>query len=560
MQTLIKNRNSLFLSVLLALCQNSNAQKIPGAGSQLQQLPTTQAPQSTLPDIRIRGASAAAIPSTESVRVLIRVIHVSGNHVFRENSLLSAAGFVPDSILSLSDLQAMATRISEFYRSHGFFVGRAFLKAQKITDNEVTISVQEGRYGKVKLRNTSKLSNRYAQSKLDGLDSGDPITIDPLENHLLLLSDTPGINVSSTLVPGELPGASDLLVDVTPAERTTGSVDADNAGNPYTGEYRIGATVNLNDPLGLGDLASLRVLTSGHGLRYGRAAYQMPVSMATVGVAYSRLGYALGKQFSTLGANGSADVASISAYQPVIRSRDTNLFVGLVYENKTFHDKIELFHSVSDRTAHVLTAQLYGSHQDDFGGGGVTNFFTGLSLGSLDVESPAARAADAASARTDGSYGKLWFNAGRMQRITDMVSLYARFAGQLSSKNLDPSEKFVLGGIDGTRDYPQGEGFGDEGYLASLEVRLLLAKLASHERGQVHLLGFVDTGHVMINQHAWSAGSNSRTLNSAGLGATWDDPGKFSVRTYYARKLGDEEAVSAPDKSGRFWIQVIKFF
>jgi len=32
------------------------------------------------------------------------------------------------------------------------------------------------------------------------------------------------------------------------------------------------------------------------------------------------------------------------------------------------------------------------------------------------------------------------------------------------------------------------------------------------------------------------------------------------IRTYYAAKLGNEPAISAPDKSGRFWIQLVKYF
>jgi hypothetical protein len=32
------------------------------------------------------------------------------------------------------------------------------------------------------------------------------------------------------------------------------------------------------------------------------------------------------------------------------------------------------------------------------------------------------------------------------------------------------------------------------------------------------------------------------------------------VKTYYAQKLGGEKATSAPDSSGRFWVQVVKYF
>jgi hemolysin activation/secretion protein len=553
-------KSKLMPLLLLTLGQGAFAQQVPNAGSLLQQLPPPTSPQETAPKIRIEEATAAAPQGSATASILVNTLRVTGASAYSETELVAIAQFTPGSELTLADLQAMATRITEHYRSHGYFVARAYLPAQDVTGKVVTIAVSEGAYGKVVLRNTSRLSDPVATGLLDGLESGDAITIKPLEHRLLLLSDVPGVHVTSSLVPGEAAGTSDLIVDVTPGRLVTGSIDADNAGNPYTGEERIGATVNLNNPFGRGDVASLRVLTSGPGLRYGRASYQTRLGPATAGVAYSRLDYELGKQFEILGANGKAEVASVYGSLPLIRSRDSNLAVGLVYDHRTFQDNIDLFQSVTDRKARVATVQLYGNRQDDFGGGGTNTFFAALSTGSLDIQTPAAAAVDAATARTEGGYSKLWFNAGRLQRVTDAFSLYGGVSGQWASKNLDASEKMVLGGIDGVRAYPQGEGFGDEGYVVDLEARLLLAGLSAHVPGQVHLLGFADAGHITINKNPWSAGSNTRFLSGAGVGVTWEDPGNFAVRTYYARKLGNEDAMSAPDKSGRFWIQAIKYF
>jgi len=114
--------------------------------------------------------------------------------------------------------------------------------------------------------------------------------------------------------------------------------------------------------------------------------------------------------------------------------------------------------------------------------------------------------------------------------------------------------------MDGVRAYPQGEAYGDEGILGDLEARYLLAGLSNHVPGQVHLLGFVDAGHVTISKNPWVPGPNSRNLSGAGVGLLWDEPGNFAVRTYYAFELGNEAAISAPDRSGRFWIQAIKYF
>ena len=544
---------------LLAISHHAFAQQLPGGGSQIQQIPPTPVPQRALPEIRIERGVAPVQPNAVESKILVNTLRITGSKAYSEAELLALTGFVSGSNLSVTDLSNMAAKITAYYSKQGYFAARAVLPAQEIKDNVVSIAVTEGQYGQIILRNESKLSNSQANRLLDGLKSGDPITNDPLESRLLLLSDTPGVEVKSTLVPGTVPGTSDLLVDITPGRLISGSVDADNAGNRYTGEYRVGATVNLNNPLGLGDVASVRAITSGSGLKYGRASYQVPFGRATIGAAYSRLDYVLGREFAPLGANGMATVASIYGNYTLIRSRNTNLYAGLNYDHKKFQDRVTLFSTVTDRKINVVTGSLYGNHRDSLGGGGVSTFSLGLSAGRLDIQTPAALAADAISARTQGSYSKLGFNASRLQQVTGDLSLFAGISGQAASKNLDPSEKMSLGGMDGVRAYPQGEGFGDQGYLVNIEARLLLPKAESLP-GRMQLIGFVDGGNITINKNPWAPGLNQRSLGAYGVGLTWNDPGNFLLRTYYARKLGNDAAISAPDRSGRFWIQGVKYF
>ncbi|MDZ7851443.1 MAG: ShlB/FhaC/HecB family hemolysin secretion/activation protein [Halomonas sp.] len=374
------------------------------------------------------------------------------------------------------------------------------------------------------------------------------------------MSDIPGVNIQSTLVPGESVGAADLIVDVTPGQRVTGSIDADNAGNYYTGEYRLGGTIHVNNLAGRGDVASLRVLSSFDGLDYARAAYQMQFGKATAGVAYSHLEYDLGKEFSGLGAEGDAQITSIFGRYPLIRSRQTNLYAQLGYDYKTFEDRFEAIPSVSEKNANVVMASLYGDHRDEWGAGGLTAASVTLHTGEIDIETPAVRDIDAVTARTDGHFDKLSLNVMRVQQLTDILSLYGSVSAQVASGNLDSSEKMSLGGMNGVRAYPQGEAFADEGYLATLEARLLLAGLSEQVPGQVHLIGFVDAGSVTTHKDPWDDADNSRTLSGAGVGFNWVDYNNFSVKSYYAHKLGNEEATSAPDSDGQFWVQLVKYF
>jgi hemolysin activation/secretion protein len=454
----------------------------------------------------------------------------------------------------------MALKIVDFYHRNGYFVAQAYLPVQDIVDGIVTIAVVEGHYGKISLHNSTNLSDNLANTFLSGLSNGDIITSAPLENSLLLLSDLPGVRVKSTLVKGGSIGSSDLIVDITPEQRVTGSVDADNAGNRYTGTNRIGATVNLNNAAGLGDIATVRTLTSGAGLNYARASYQLQIGRAKAGIAYSSLEYALGQEFESLQANGTANIASVYGSYPLIRSRNNNLYFQIAYDEKTFQDKVNTTSTMTDKQAGVVMASLNGDHRDNIAGGGLNSFSLSWAAGNIDLQTPALQTIDAATVQSNGAYSKLGFNVMRLQSVTDLTSFYAQVNGQYASKNLDVSEKMELGGMYAVRAYPEGEAYADQGYILNLETRTLLPKLSEQVYGKMQLIGFVDSGTVKTNRNPWQTGQNSRTLSGAGIGLNWTGTNNFVLKTYYAWKLGNETAVSSPDKTGRFWIQGVKYF
>jgi hemolysin activation/secretion protein len=557
---MLQTPTKLLPFALVALSQAVFAAPLPSAGSQLQQIPATPAPPRAAPEIRIEPAAAPPSAAAEGVKIAVARLQVSGAHVYTPEQLVALTGFRPGSQLTLPELRAMAESIAAYYRGHGYFAAQAYLPTQDVLDGVVTIAVLEGHYGQIVVRNNSKLRDSLVRSELNGVNSGDVIAIAPLESRLLRLSDLPGVNVRSTLAPGAGPGLSDLVVDVEPGALVSGSVDADNAGNRYTGENRIGATVNLNNLAGLGDRASLRVLTSGSGLNYARASYEVQIGRGAAGLAYSRLGYELGREFESLGAHGSARVASLYGSYPLIRSRNANLYAALAYDDKTYQDIVDANASVADKKARVLSASLYGDERDNLLGAGASAYSLTWSGGTLDLQTAAVLAQDQAGPRANGHFDKLGFSAMRLQSLTPALSLYAALNGQLAGKNLDVSEKMELGGVNGVRAYPEGEAYGDSGYVLSLEARLLLPKFSPSMPGQVQLFAFADTGSVKIDQQPWTAGPNRRSLSGAGVGLTWSENNNFMLKLAYAHKLGGEPALSAPDKGGRLWIQAVKYF
>jgi hemolysin activation/secretion protein len=511
------------------------------------QLPGKQRLDINLPD-------APADPAAEAgPRLQVNGFILDGNQALPSAELLSLLADLAGRELSVGQLQGAANRITRLYRERGYPLARAYLPAQEIEGGMVKIAVLEGRYGQVQINDQAGLRGG-ALAPLTTLQSGDAVQGQSLERSLLLLQDLPGIEVKSTLRPGASTGTTDLLVDVQRAPLIDGAIDADNYGNRFTGEYRLGGTLNLNNPLGLGDRLTLRAMGSEEDQRYGRVAYQLPLGpwATQLGVAYSDMDYQLGKDFEDLDAHGNARITSVFALQPLVRSRDFSLYGQLQFDDKRLKDDIDLFEQKSDKRARVTILSLTGNSRDMLLGGGVNSFALAWSQGSLNLDGATAQRADDLTAGAAGQFHKLNPSLVRLQRLSERFSLYTQLQGQWADGNLDSSEKLYLGGAYGVRAYPQGEASGDQGWLANVELRYSLTEAWQ-------LSTFIDHGQVRLNKDSWTDEENHRSLSGTGIGARWAAYG-WQISTVAAWRLGNADAESDVARTPRIWAQVVRAF
>lgn len=553
-------RRTLVFIALLSSSQVADAQQPPDSGQQIQQVPPPLDAIRRAPDLHVDKPRTATAPGdAKAARIKVNRLQIDGETLFSAGDLRAATSFKPGSLLTLSDLRNIASQITHFYNSRGYFLAQAYLPAQNIDGETVTISVIEGHYGKLSINNESSVSVGVPRAMIASLGNGAIIASAPLERRLLLLSDIPGVTVQSTLSPGEVAGTSDLLVNLKGSRLVSGGVEADNAGNRFTGAYRAGGTLNFNNPTGHGDILSLRALVSNSGFAYGRASYQTLFGSSTVGLAYSHITYALGHEFSPLGADGTADIAGVFASYPLVRSRRTNLNAVASADLKFFRDRVKAADTENRRTAKVFSFGFNGNHQDAILGGGYTVFSVGATAGDLRIRSPLDRAIDDATAHTRGGYIKLQAGVSRLQQLTDSLSVYVAIRGQVASKNLDSAEKMELGGAYAVRAYPEGEAYGDEGYVATAEARYLLPESLPIP-GRLQLFGFVDAGAVKYAKNPWFTGPDTAHRSGIGAGVAWAAPNGLLLKASYAHKLGRQKVSSDRDRDGRFWFQMTKLF
>lgn len=566
MQTLFMNSSfslsKLAAAMALIVPATVMAQAIvaPDAGQVLRELPPlpSMQPAGTTTLQRIEEKPEDTAESQD--KVFVKRIALQGNASISTEALQPFIAPLVGRECTLSQLNAAARVITAYYREQGYAVARAYLPTQDITDGTVVIAIMEGHIDRQRLDNRSLLSDEQVRNYLDQVKDGDTIKSSQIDRGLLLLQDTPGVgNSRATLQPGASVGTSELLVEVSPAARVSGSAGIDNYGSRYTGEYRASGNLNLASPLGIGDQLAFNVVSSGNQLNFGRLAYQLPIGSdgLRVGAAWFDMRYRLGKEFAQLDAHGSAASGSVFATYPLIRSQARNLYTTLSFENKKLDDRVDTTQTDTRKTVRIGSLGLAGNQQDMLGGGGgITSGELTLWMGRLNIDSPSTRAIDDASAKTAGNYQRLVYRLGRLQRLGDRAMLILSFEGQQASKNLDSSEKFNLGGPTGVRAYPSGEATGDEGYRGTLEWRYNVLPAV---QGTL----FYDFGEVTINKTPYGTQTNNqRRLSGSGFGVN-ANIANIQLRSGIAWRTGSERPNSIPSSAVRtptIWVQALTTF
>jgi hemolysin activation/secretion protein len=359
-----------------------------------------------------------------------------------------------------------------------------------------------------------------------------------------------------------------LTIRVAAAKKFDANFDFDANGSIYTGLHRASAGIDANGLFGRGEIISVRASNAIDGnLRFARASILMPVGPlgTKVGGAVSDLNYRLGTpSFSPLKVNGAAYVTSLTAIHPFIRSRNTNLMLIAQSDKREFYDIQLTSGNVNLKKADVYSLSLSGDFRDRLGGGGINVFNAAYTLGELKFGNAALEAADLAGRRTNGLYGKTNITLSRLQAVADRVAFYGSFSQQFTNKNLDPSEKISLGGPNGVRAYPQGEGAGDEGYFATLEMRYRLPVEESLP-GSMVLAGFYDFGRAILIKRPSAAdiagnAERLRRVAGPGVGVNWEVPNDWYLRATLAFRDTTKATADHLLRYPRFYFQFSKFF
>jgi hemolysin activation/secretion protein len=393
--------------------------------------------------ITVRGFHVSGVGSHTQLGITPASIQALADAQFRE---LAAGADTTE--LSFAQMQGVADKITERYRTAGFIVSNAFLPAQTIgSDQIVGIQVLEGQIGKIIVKGTKRYRPGIISAAAQEL-RGKPLLKSDVDSALLYARDLPGVTVASTFQPGEQTGDTDL-----------------------TGKYSVQAGMEWANPLHLGDTftANVDYALDPNDNIYGALTYRVPLGTPglsmVVGASRNELQINTGT-FAALDVKGPSSLYYGGLDWKYI-NRDDLQHVATLHVLRERSQLDSLGFHLSDEKFTVAETTWGMLHTD--------RRFHGVDIMQLGLRKSIrddSREPDLISPQHDRSFLVAKLSYTRLQFLTKSQRLNFKFIGQYTRDALVPLEQFAMGGPDSVRSYPIADALRDRGFYTSLEYHV----------------------------------------------------------------------------------------
>jgi hemolysin activation/secretion protein len=495
------------------------------------------------PPAQIEKPEPAKRPAREAEgpRVLVRKFRVTGNVVVNTEKLEALVRADEGKELTLEQMRAAASRITDYYTELGYILARAFLPPQDVREGVIEIAVLEGNVGALEVTGNERYRSDIITRALTRVKNEGVVHEGLLETAINDLNEYPGLNVRASLRPSAERGKSDILLIAQEKSPVTATLDVNNYGSRYTGPWKYGFELDYGSVAGFGDRITLRGIKSDDDLTFARVNYLTPINGygTKLGLSFSNSTDGIGEEFAALEASGQQKNWSVELVQPFLKTAGVNFQAFARFESIR-NEQAVLGASAGVDDLRVFRIGFTGDYRDRFLG----RWFYSLTWHQGVPWFGASPQDDPGGSRPDGpgGFSKLSADLARLQSLVYGGSyLILRGFGQLSSQNLYTVEKFAIGGYYTVRGYSLAEQTGDHGYAVSAEVHVPVPGL----RDWVRLVGFIDHGGVFLVSRDKGRGEIEHWMTGAGGGIRIDLPiptpvlsGALQIRVDYAVNVG----------------------
>lgn len=514
-----------------AILQRSQQAKESEERTQKAPLPPTET------RIDINEAPLNGPPPLDDVAFELTAVRVGGVSRFTGEQIMTLLNPYVHQPTNTQILKEIADKITALYRQNGYITSTALLDSVDTATGVARYQVVEGMIEDVKVEGLKHLRESYILKRVE-IKPGDVFQVQQLEQDLNKLNNGSLVRLRASIEAGDGYGTSDLKLIATELRPWSVTSAFDNQGKEGLGFYNSTLMLAHNNLLGWGDRLILNGMGSAShwtegGTQSLSAVYSLPIGtrggQLTASSAFGHVD--IGGAFKDLDITGKSWSWDLTYSRPLWEGRTTSILwdIGIGAQRS-----LQYIHSLPFPDLGIPNTEVRSLH-------------TALTVvkqdrwGQTILQNTATQGVEVLGGRS--AFFKLNTDLTRIQALPKGMLLIGRLSGQLTPDNLPGVQQFQLGGGQNVRGYREGALTGDQGYLASLELRMPPYFLPKKWQKNIQILGFVDFGATGMSD-ATQLDSTSGTegnIRSVGFGTRIRLNQWLSVRCDLGFSLTDNE-------------------
>ncbi|MGA1823913.1 MAG: ShlB/FhaC/HecB family hemolysin secretion/activation protein [bacterium] len=470
--------------------------------------------------------------------VFVRKFTFIGNTVFSAQELSLLTKPYTNRHITFEELQELRRTITRYYIDNGYINSGAVIPDQRVENGHIAIKIIEGMVKDITIEGNRYYRSRYFTDRLF-LAALPVVNVNTIQKTLQHLEQDPLIKyIKAELKPGIMPGESILHVNVKEENPYRIGFEISNTLSPSVGALR-GALQFAHKNLTENGDAFETQLGYAEGINDFTIGYMAPLTKrdTSLTLQFNKSDSTIIEDiYKDLDIESKSESYTMTLGSPCMRMTGNELYLKFITEFR----KSETF----------LLGQPF-SFSD--GGENGTTKITVLRFSQewinrshvhvLSIHFTLNWGIDAfgATVNDSGVDGKFVSWRGQVQMIKRLEFfesiLSFRADTQLSEDSLVPLEKYPIGGMNSVRGYRQNQCVGDNGLIASLELRIPLFS-NNKSRPSLNLVPFCDFGRSWNTAHDTSH-TYPDYIMSVGVGFTWVPVKNINCQIYTGFPLRD---------------------
>lgn len=486
----------------------------------------------------------APIIDSEKPKFVVQKIYFSGNTALKNKNIAKCTSKYEGKEISIDDLLDLCDQITAKYREKGYITSSATLMPQKVNNESVAITINEGKYGDIVIKGNKWARTSYLKRVLKAynIKPNSILNVYDLKNSVALLNKSTYMQGNMAIENFKEKNKNDVVLSVIDRYPLDFNIDWNNAGQEIAGRERGVFSVTQNNITGNGDALSLNAFVS-QGTYGTFENYSIPVgskgTKLVLGHSFSNTNY--GGMYKDYGLNGKAQSLTVGISQQLYQGQKWTVDGGVTLDFGHIKQSMNTIGNLNDVHMTVLRTGIYGKREDN----------SGLWLLSA-VVNKGLPFMSYSEGHDYSDFVSANIGINRLQMLPKRCYLLFNLNGQYSPNDLFSSEKLMLGGYN-IRGYEAATLLGDMGIYGTIELRTpvpglkkLLKERCKEFEEQTKLGFFYDFGGARdsTGYENYLTNKSINFMQSVGVGIHFPVGKLFTANIDFGMPIGDQALIA----------------